>query len=364
MKFSRFERILILQCRGLGDALISTSIINSIHKTWHHVKIDIWASPEVATLFQQNPAVNHCYIQSLPIIRRYKFTWGAVARLLTAIRRLRARRYDLCMNLVGDFRENLLTSLVGAKSTWAIAWDAEHPFRRLIRPGLSWLIDYNEYITRETVNVYAVYKLVAKNLGCRDASAHEVGRSDTASAQIEAVGKKVGIHPLAGQACREWPFDSWNALIEGILQLGFDVIVFGEASRRDFLENAFTEWRQEPRVVIETHKLTEFMNRLAGMVAFVGLDSFAIHAAHMLGVPSVMINGANNPACWAPPGTQVLGDGGGCRAYPCYNSPKCIGTEGEYVCIREIKVSEVLAALKVKLAVAHLSRSQLPERVP
>ena len=282
MNSGRFETILILQCRGLGDALISTSIINAIHKSWRNAKIDIWASPEIAVLFQDNPAVNRCYIQSLPIIRRYKFTWSSVTGFITAIRSLRARRYDLCMNLVGDFRENLLTSLVGAKTTWAIAWDTGHPFRKIIRPGLSWLIGHNEYISKDIENIYDVYNQVAVSMGAGDASDIGSWGQKVFSPENGMARKRVAIHPLAGQACREWQFEKWNRLVEGILEMGCDVAICAEAGKHNFLDRAFEEWINEPRVVIHAGGVREFFRMLASAVAFVGLDSFGVHAAGFL----------------------------------------------------------------------------------
>lgn len=340
------RKILIVQCRGLGDAVISTTVVNSIYESWHNVLIDIWASQSVAAVFKNHPSVNKCYIQHFPVIRRHRFTWSSINLFIFSIRQLRGRQYDLCLNLTGDIRENILTSLVGARETWTIEWSEDHPFRKAIYPALTSLLDHTENLHDK--NIYSAYQNLVTSMGCDQIAGPSLGGGKKRDFVASPTGgvQQVGIHPLAGNACREWPFQKWNRLLASILELGFDVVVFGAPAERERLIAEFGQWCSDTRVLIRTCDLDEFFDSLRSLVAFVGLDSFGIHAAYALGIPSVLINGGNDPETWAPPGAFVLGDGGGCKYYPCYNHPKCSGAEGEFVCVREVEVADVVAALE------------------
>lgn len=351
-----FANVLMLQCRGFGDAIIATHLINAMGQSWEGVCVDVWASPELVPLFEGHPFVNQCYVQGVPLIRRYKFSFPSVLGTLGRLFRLRAKRYDLCINLVGDVRENLLTWLVRAKSSWSIEWQEGHPFNQLVHPGLSSLIGHIECIPATERNVYVVYKRLAAKLGCIEAWGVRTHKNVNIARQVELgkPGCRIGIHPLAGVVSKEWPIRRWNELVKRLLERGCEVAIFGAPRERPALTKAFSAWSKDGRVSIETRSLRGFLEALKDLTAFVGLDSFGIHAAYSVGVPSVLLNGANAPDVWAPPGTYVLGEGQGCEHYPCYNRPKCEGMPNEFVCIRGVSVENVMGGLKAVASAATL----------
>lgn len=350
-------KVLLLQSRGLGDAIISTSLINSLEKSFDYILVDVWVSKDIAPVFETLSKKRRCHILPLPVIKRQKIKITSFPKLVFQIYKLRKIKYDLCLNVVGDARENLLVSLVGANKTCSVVWAKSHPFRKHIWPGLSFVISENIEIPKNCLNIYSIYEYVAMHLGCSKLA--KTGSNDydlcCETADVARERKCIVIHPLAGNPSREWPFKKWNELIKMILRLDHDVVIVGELSRRDELEKEFIQWRDVQHVSIETPDIANFLKMLCEKSLLVGLDSFSIHAAHSLGVPVVMINGSNDPNIWGPPGVQVLGRGGGCKDYPCYNRPKCIGSEGEYACISTVSVSSVFEAVKNILSLYKVS---------
>lgn len=338
----------MVQCRGLGDAVISTSLINSIHESWPGVQIDVWASPMLKPVFDMHPHVNKCLLQPFPLIGRHRGTWFSLMDMVGVLRGIRSEHYDLCLNTVGDVRENILTRLAGAKATLSVVWDEHHPFRQLIRPGLSRLIRQNVEIPMESVNIYGVLEQIAASLGCKHmaAAGFEGAKSGSEPKGEYAGGMRIVIHPLAGHPSREWPIDKWNELVAELVAGGHRVVIVGDPSKRRELKEKFATWRLEPRVSIVTDNVSGFLDVLRQAEAFIGLDSFGAHAAYSVGLPVVMINGSNDPRVWAPPGAEVVGDGGGCKNYPCYNRPKCVSTDAEYACVQSVETLEVMSALR------------------
>jgi heptosyltransferase-3 len=345
------KKVLLLQCRGLGDAIISTLLINSIHSSWSDSVIDVWASPEVEPFYREHPLVNRCYIQSLPILRRHKLSFLAFPKFIPRLFKLRSNHYDICINAVGDFRENILTSLVNAKEKWSVRWEQGHPLAKVIHSGQYWLMDEKVFISRSCRNIYDIYARIAKELGCINICNTLIDYEADIDG-LKRSGKSIGyigIHPFASQACRKWQFEKWSELISLIVELGYKVIIFGAPSERRTMDQVFKQWRTDSRVSFITEELNTFFTSVKHLSGYIGLDSFGIHAAFALGIPSVMINGANDPSIWAPPGTRVIGNGGGCKYYPCYNKPKCVGTKEEFICIKSVTVNEVITGLKTQL---------------
>jgi heptosyltransferase-3 len=101
----------------------------------------------------------------------------------------------------------------------------------------------------------------------------------------------------------------------------------------------------DPGVEIVTGALGDFFRSLEGVRAFVGLDSFGVHAAHAIGTPAIMLNGANIATVWTPPGARVLSNAAPPACYPCMNRPTCLRDDHPYSCIREIPVSSVMREL-------------------
>jgi heptosyltransferase-3 len=105
-----------------------------------------------------------------------------------------------------------------------------------------------------------------------------------------------------------------------------------------------------PGLELASGDTDDFFARLCRVAAFVGLDSFGIHAAHAIGVPSIMLNGANLAEAIKPPQARLIDGGIGVSCHPCYNKPTCTATAEPYRCIRAIAETQVLRGLQVLLA--------------
>jgi ADP-heptose:LPS heptosyltransferase len=91
--------------------------------------------------------------------------------------------------------------------------------------------------------------------------------------------------------------------------------------------------------------LEEFLTDAATCSIFAGHDSFGVHAAAALDVPTVLVNGPNIAEVWAPPGTAIVHGDEALRCYPCYGKPTCAPGPERYACIRYIPVEAVRAAI-------------------
>ncbi|WP_246362478.1 MULTISPECIES: glycosyltransferase family 9 protein [Vreelandella] len=103
------EKILIIRPNfRLGNALISTPVIDAFRDRFPSARIDYLATDKTWPLLQQRP-VDHFHLLSRAAILR---PWQCV----TLLRRLRAQRYDLAVQVSGGSTSGfIVTRLIGAR---------------------------------------------------------------------------------------------------------------------------------------------------------------------------------------------------------------------------------------------------------
>ena len=319
------SKTLFLEARNFGDAIIKNTIISQYGAGHLDEQIDVWTKRQFADIFLMNEKIHRLHLTSFPIAGLK--SWNII-NLIKSIWLLRRERYDLAIDTVGDFRERFLLWLIHPKRLVSIEREEGNPFNRLIRRGLSFLVEPVS-IVREMVNVYEQLSYLLECLGVKEQ------RQERHLCQTAANRKNIGIHPFASQECRLWDWKKWNELYRVLLEKGYVVYFFCSPRERKILEGNI-EIVQDTNVI--AGDLREFLRALQRMDLLICLDSFAVHAAYSLGVRSIMLNGANDFHIWQTPLSRVVAENSACAYWPCYNKPKC----KDYRCIRSIKTDDVV----------------------
>lgn len=319
------SKTLFLEARNFGDAIIKNTIISQYGAGHPDEQIDVWTKRQFMDIFSRNERIHKVYLAGFPIAGVK--SWNVID-LIKKIWALRRKRYDLAVDTVGDFRERFLLWLIHPKRLVSIEREEGSPFNRLIRRGLSFLIEPVN-VGREMVNIYDQLSFLLESLGVP----REIGVLH--DQQVLKDNKVVGIHPFASQVCRMWSWEKWNELYAGLLARGYGVCFFCSPKERQMLEK-YIKIHGDTRIVAGS--LQGFLKELQQVDLLVCLDSFAVHASCSLGVRSIMLNGANDFRIWQTPLTQVVTGTHDCKYWPCYNKPRCT----EYRCIRSIKSDDVI----------------------
>ena len=153
----------------------------------------------------------------------------------------------------------------------------------------------------------------------------------------------IGIHPMASQKTRFWEYENWSKLIDKLIDENQNIKISLFCSPDEFKEVSREFGLLRDKIEIIAISLSDFLNKLKAIDLFIGLDSFSIHSAYVMGVKKIiMLNGANDARVWAPPSAHIIEASNSCPYHPCYNKPRCIGTNYEYNCMKAIKVEDVL----------------------
>lgn len=341
MSMTGQRRILLLQARNLGDAVISTALVETVAQSPSVSSVDVLTRPEISKIFTDNPHVNEVFTARFPMGSLHDFGWKEALALPGLVRLLRRKKYTDVVNLEGDFREDLLASWITRNDNWSPHWAADHPCSKVVRPSVIPLANRPVPIPSSKPNVHDAVAVVG--MAVAGTAAQKPALYTPARQKIvwNPQGRSVGIHPMASQPWRRWGFEQWNVVAKSLLERDMEVHVFGSPSEAGELKKHFGQL-ETSRLSIITGSLTDYFAAVSRMRVLLCPDSFASHVAYALGVPTILLNGANDAKAWAPPGSMVLAAGPELKCYPCYNRPTCFGSPDEYACVRRIDAHSVL----------------------
>ncbi|WP_018343474.1 glycosyltransferase family 9 protein [Cytophaga aurantiaca] len=103
------NKILVIQTAFIGDAILATALLESIHNSLPEARIDLLVRKGNESLFQQHPFLNQVLIWDKKQ-SKYK-------NLFALLKTIRASKYDLVINLQRFGATGLLTALSGGGIT-------------------------------------------------------------------------------------------------------------------------------------------------------------------------------------------------------------------------------------------------------
>jgi predicted lipopolysaccharide heptosyltransferase III len=103
-----FRKILVIKMRFHGDMLLTTPVISTLKQNYPDAKIDVLLYQDTMPILSENPEINALY----GIKNKKVKTAEKIANFAGLIKTLRARRYDLIINLTDQWMVALLVRLL------------------------------------------------------------------------------------------------------------------------------------------------------------------------------------------------------------------------------------------------------------
>jgi ADP-heptose:LPS heptosyltransferase len=342
--------ILLVRLRLIGDVVFTTPLIRALRRHYPAAHLTYIVEPGAAAVVQANPHLDEVIV--LPKSR-------GLARLrddLAAARDLRARRFDVAIDLHGGPRSAWLTWTTGAPTRigYAIA-------------GRSWM--YTDTVIRAPDltprhSVRNQWDLLSP-LGipepdpARDAV--EMAEDPAAAARVGEWLRAAGItaaHPLivvhvsAGNPFRRWPSESFVALATALAAQ--------DPARRILLTSGPSELEAAAAVAVEAQRrlghgppavlsvdfdMLELRSLIARAAVYIGGDSGPAHVASTTGTPIVQLLGPTLPERSRPWRdnrwfSETI-DAGALPCRPCHQR-RCV--PGDFRCLTTIGADRVAAA--------------------
>ena len=311
-----FAKILLIKLSAVGDVVHTIPVLNKLRRRYPAAQLDWLVTPAIGELLRPHPAISN-------VIEFGRDDWSAPWRPIRLAAKLRRTRYDLVVDMHGQFRTAIFTLAAGAPvrigfdRPRANVWDAslrkfpeetrKHAWQGA-REG-SWLA-YTHHIPVPTLDLHAVdrYLNVGPLLGLDSKPADfSFPISSEANDRIEALldyygaaGKKLAVlAPGTIWETKQWRSGGFAEVAGHFLQNGFAVVLAGAARERAACGEVA---KLEPGVINLAGETT--LSELAALICRAAIcvtnDSGPMHLAVALDRPVVSVFGPTDPV-WAGP---------------------------------------------------------------
>jgi lipopolysaccharide heptosyltransferase II len=301
------QRILLVQLDHLGDAVITTVMLPLLRRRYPRATIEVLAGFWNAELFDASAEVDRVHVSHINRFARDRRLWWIASTFWWGWK-LRQRRYDLAIDVRGEFPHALILWLCGARRR--AGWQCGG--------GGFLLTDSPAYVPHrpEVDSRLALLKVIGIEPEVGETVVPRVVPGRTARERVRRQLATTGddrrplcvLHVGSGMAAKHWPERHWRELI-GRLVVEHDarVIIVGDNNDRGIARRILAEgsW---PGVFDWTGRLR--IVELAALIqqagVFVGADSGPAHLAAAVGTPvAVLFSGTNNANQWQPRGGWV-----------------------------------------------------------
>lgn len=279
-------RILLIQLRRIGDAVLITPALCAIREAWPGVEIHLLTSGVVPDLFGRDLRIKRIWTEP----RGRPVGWLAIA--------IRRARFDLVL----DFQSIPLTAAIGLVSG-AFTVGFERPYRRVCYDRV---VSLDRHAHSEYSADHKLDLLRALGLDPRLTLPRLVPPEGHAPIWSELPeGPRVALVPTSPAPHRRW---SASAYAEAARLLhrrtGAVFAVVGGPQERASLEEVAAGLEGVPHRLQSFTNLVEYARFLAGADLYLGNDSGPRHLAVGLGIPTLTYHWRENPTHWTPPGSD------------------------------------------------------------
>jgi lipopolysaccharide heptosyltransferase I len=336
-------RILIIKPSSLGDIIHSLPFLKALRDAFPESFI-VWVIDKNLTgVLEGNPLVNE-------LITFDKDTWKqpanlpkTVSEMIKMIKKLRAQKYDIVVDLQGLLRSGIMTFF--ALSPSKIGFRHAREGSRLF---------YNRAVSANG-STHAVDKNleVAKSLGANINSIefplhiHDAERKAVKNL-VGDISEYAVVIPSARWETKKWPSENFGRLIS---HLSIPCAVTGSISERETVQQVMRFSEGKGINLCGKTSLKQLIALIAGAKLVISNDSGPMHIGVALGVPVIALFGPTDPLKTGPAGwsevysereekrLKVLKTSANCA--PCLKK-KC----RDHICMQEIRVDNVLAEVK------------------
>jgi predicted lipopolysaccharide heptosyltransferase III len=334
------KKILVMRLRGLGDVILATPVIENLHRAFPQAQIDFLTERPSAGILQNHPALNEVLIldrsrwQKRPLLEQMRANLGF-------IRTVRARRYDLVIDLFGNPRTAILTYLSGAPVRVGFRFRGRRlAYNHVVEPRGDRLhaVEFNLDILRALAVPIQSTKL-------------HIEVNEAAAAVIEDFwrAQNLGLYPrviafnaFGGWYTKRWPLASFAALGDRLQrELSAKVILlWGPGEWQEV--NEITQMMQTEAVLAPPTDLLQLAALLGRVQLLIANDSGPMHLAAALNTPVVGIFGPTRPHLQGP-----WGEG---HKIVVHENLPCLGCNGltcrikTHDCMQNLSVEKVFRA--------------------
>jgi heptosyltransferase-1 len=338
-------RFLIVRLGAMGDVVHAIPVAAALRRAFPAARIDWLVSAKHREILDLVPVID----RRLVINDRNDAAGGTP--LVAAIRELRAGHYDVALDLQGLIKSAVLARASGAPRV--VGFSSAYARERLARVFYTEAFDPGRgglYNPRETRHVVDINLAVLSVLGIlAPATEFPIDQVDSAAARTasrQTGGRYVLLNPGAAWPNKRWPPARLAAVAADLhKRYGLmSVVLWGPGE--EALASEVVAGAGGAAVLSSQTSIADLVALARGAALMVSGDTGPTHVAAALGTPIVGIYGPTRPARNGPlsPLDVTVSRDAVCE---CHHLRRC---RLDRMCLLDIEVAEVLAAIERRLA--------------
>lgn len=330
-------KILLVQTGFLGDVILSTPVIRAVHELFPEASLSFLTTPAARELVADHPLLSETLVFAK---RGNQAGWSG---LLQMAKELRSKSFDIAISLHKSARTAVLLRLAGIALRYGFR---EAAFR-------SW---YTKTAPRKDLPHDVLRNLAILRVFDREPRTF-LGRLEVALGQAQCeeaqtllaqfAGKRiVAIAPGSVWLTKRWVESGFRAVVEGMIERGFAVVVLGGPTDRAVAEQVVAGLPGSVVNLAGGCSLLTSAAIISQCELLVSNDSAPLHLGSAFKVPTVALFCATVPDFGFGPwqnSHEILGvDGLNCRPCGRHGGLQC--PTGTHACRLGITPAAVLAA--------------------
>ncbi len=199
----KFRRILIIQTASIGDVILATPVIGQLHHNFPGAEIDFLLKKGIEGVFSGHPFLNEVII--------WDKNHSKYRNYVKIIKAVRAKRYDLVINIQRFFTSGLITALSGAR--YKAGFD-KNPLSLTFTHKVKHVLGSKENPVHETSrNLLLIHAFCSPNQAEMKLYPAE---SDYLSVAEWTAEKYITISPASLWFTKQYPAEKWLELIQAL----------------------------------------------------------------------------------------------------------------------------------------------------
>jgi lipopolysaccharide heptosyltransferase I len=367
-----FSRILLIKPSAVGDVIHTVPVLARLRRRYPEARIDWLLTPPIAELIGHHPALSNVVPFDRKFFGRFGRSWAATRGLVGLVRDIWRARYELVIDLHGQFRSAAFT--FASRAPVRIGFDRPRRMadlaepQRLVREAYlhgwtgaregAW-VAYTHRIPIPSLDVHAVdrYLWLTPMLGLEDGPPDF--RIPVPQASVARVAELLGRHGVRGQPyavvvpgttweTKHWPPERFAAVGRHLTRTGRRVVLAGSGNERSRCRAVAAACPGAVDLSGQT-SLSELAALVRGAAVCVTNDSGSMHLAVALGRPVVSVFGPTDPVWIGPYGRSDAAVLAAVECAPCYLRKLSACRHG-HACMTAVTPDMVIERLQPELS--------------
>lgn len=282
--------ILVICARRIGDALLTTPLINTLKKNWPDTAIDVLVFQGTEGILRHNPDLRHIITipEKQPLYQKMVFLWKIW------------NHYDLAISTQTGDRPTLYALIAGRKSIGPYSLNKGKWKKFLLNAS----VDFDGANTHiVTQNLKLCEKLgLAPIYDVKLAWAAEDEITLAKKCSFDLTKPYIVIHPVPKFKYKMWHQPGWINISKWITQQNIQIVFTAGNSllEQDYIQQICHHLPLNAANLSGKLTLSELAFLLTKATAYVGVDTVTTHMAAASGIPTIAIFGPTSPAVWGP----------------------------------------------------------------